>query len=176
MVSLSENYLLRMVYGFFTVDLSRKVPVRVIEKLASWSTRYVAICPAMKPFSRALYSLIGGLTNRCALIPFTTEAERAVRMWNAMLVLLAEDENKFGKTIESFVSDTNPRIIIEFDAALSGTGLLWYQRQEENDFEVSIGGGAVVLRGLNFGSDASFQNTAEFIAFHGGVRSITNGY
>jgi hypothetical protein len=172
MVSLSEKNLLRMVYGFFTVDLKRKVPVRVVEKLASWSSRYGAICPAMKPFSRALYSLIGGLTNRCALIPFTVEAQRAVRMWRAMLVLLAEDETKFGKTIESFVSDSNPRIIVEFDASLSGAGLLWYQRQGEDDSEVSIGGGAVDLRGLGFGSDASFQNTAEFIAMIVGVLGL----
>ena len=127
MVSLSEKNLLRMVYGFLTVDLKWKVPVRVVEKLASWSSRYGAICPAMKPFPRALYSLIGGLTNRCALIPFTVEAQRGVRMWRAMPILLAEDETKFGKIIESFVSDSNPRIIVEFDASLSGAGLLWYQ-------------------------------------------------
>jgi hypothetical protein len=93
-------------------------------------------------------------------------------MWRAMLVLLAEDENKFGKTIESFVSNTNPRIIIEFDASLLGAGLLWYQRQEENDSEVSLGDGVVDLRGLNFSSYSSFQNTAEFIAMIMGVLGL----
>jgi hypothetical protein len=172
MVSLSEKNLLRMIYGFFTVDLKVKVPIRVVEKLASWSSRYGAICPAMKPFSRALYSLIGGVTNRCALVDFTIEAQRAVRMWRAMLVLLAEDELVFGKTIVSFVTDNNPRFIVEFDASLSGAGLLWYQRQKEDGSEVSMGGGAVDLRGLDFGSDASYQNTAEFIAMIMGVLGL----
>jgi hypothetical protein len=170
-ISFSEKNLLRMVYGFFSVDLRPKVPVRVVEKLASWSSRYGVICPAMKPFSRSLYSLIGGLTNRCALVPFSVDAQRAVRMWRAMLVLLAEDETKFGKTIESFVSDNNPSIVVEFDASLSGAGLLWYQRQRD-DSELSIGGGAVDLRGLGFGSDASFQNTAEFTAMIMGVLGL----
>jgi hypothetical protein len=39
---------------------------------------------------------------------------------------------------------------VEFDASLSGAGLLWYKR-ESDGFEVCLGGGAVHLRGLDLG-------------------------
>ena len=147
MIALSDKNMLRLVYGFFTVDLNHKVPVRVVEKLVSWNSRYSVICPAMKPFSRALYSLVAGMTNRCALVEFTSEARRAVRLWRAMLVLLAEDGISFDRTIRSFVSDTRPCYIVEFDASLTGVGILWYRR-DSNVPEVSLGGGAVDISGF----------------------------
>ena len=147
MIALSDKNMLRLVYGFFTVDLNHKVPVRVVEKLVSWNSRYSVICPAMKPFSRALYSLVAGMTNRCALVEFTSEARRAVRLWRAMLVLLADDGISFDRTIRSFVSDTRPCYIVEFDASLTGVGILWCKR-DSNDTEVSLGGGAVDISGF----------------------------
>ena len=50
--------------------------------------------------------------------------------------------------------------IVEFDASLSGTGILWFKRLSDGT-EVSLGGSAVDLRGFEFGADSSFQNTAE---------------
>ena len=53
--------------------------------------------------------------------------------------------------------------IVEFDASLSGAGILWFKRMSDGS-EVSLGGSAVDLRGFKFGSDSSVQNTAEYIA------------
>ena len=52
--------------------------------------------------------------------------------------------------------------VVEFDMSLTGTDILWYKRQA-NGTEVAMGGRAVDLRGFGFGSDSSFQNTAEYI-------------
>lgn len=51
---------------------------------------------------------------------------------------------------------------MEFDASLSGVGLLWYKR-DENNHEVSLGAAAVDLTWLNLGTDSSYQNVAEYI-------------
>ena len=63
--------------------------------------------------------------------------------------------------MESFRAEKLP-VIIDFDASLSGAGILWYERQQDED-EISLGGAAVDLRLLRFGTDSSFQNTAEYI-------------
>jgi hypothetical protein len=63
--------------------------------------------------------------------------------------------------VESSLSETL-EYVVEFDASLTRAGILWYRRQEDGA-EVALGGGAVDLRGLGFGADSSFQNTAEYV-------------
>ena len=53
---------------------------------------------------------------------------------------------------------------------MTGIGLLYYERSDVN--EVLIAGGAVDISMLKFESDASFQNTAEFIAAVLGIRGL----
>jgi hypothetical protein len=60
--------------------------------------------------------------------------------------------------------------IIEFDASLTGIGLLYYE--QSNDKETLVGGGAVDISSLQFASEASYQNTAEFIAAVLGIRGL----
>lgn len=78
-----------------------------------------------------------------------------------MLYLVSFNEQKYTRRLESFQAETL-QYVIEIDASLTGAGVLWYQRLEDGS-EVSIGGAAVDLRGFAFGTDSSFQNTAEFI-------------
>ena len=47
--------------------------------------------------------------------------------------------------------------IIEFDASLTGVGILWFHRME--NAEVCLGGDAVDLSRLHFNSDSSNQNS-----------------
>lgn len=56
---------------------------------------------------------------------------------------------------------TVPAIIAEFDASLSGAGIIWYA--VDNGAEVARGVSAVDLTFLGFGTDSSFQNLSEFI-------------
>jgi hypothetical protein len=64
-----------------------------------------------------------------------------------------------------------PEIVVVFDASLTGIGLLWYRIASSGD-EVLVGGSAVDLSSLGFGTDASNQNTAEFIAALLGIRGL----
>ena len=88
------------------------------------------------------------------------DAKTAIRLWRATLFLLDYDENQFSRTFESF--DEHPCVyIVEFDASLSGVGILWYKRLHNR--EVCFGGDAVDLPCLSFHSDSSNQNMAKFM-------------
>ena len=89
-----------------------------------------------------------------------------------MLYLVSFNEQKYTRRLESFQAETL-QYVIEFDASLTGAGVLWYQRLEDGS-EVSIGGAAVDLRGFAFGTDSSFQNTAEFIGCILGLLGLFN--
>jgi hypothetical protein len=78
-----------------------------------------------------------------------------------MLYLVSFDEQKYTRRMASFLPE-QLRYVVEFDASLSGAGILWFERLP-NGTEVVMGGSAVDLRGLHFGTDSSFQNIAVYI-------------
>ena len=78
-----------------------------------------------------------------------------------MLYLVSFDEQRYTRRMDSFQPE-RLEYIVEFDVSLTGAGILWYKRLTDGT-EVSMGGSAVDLRGLEFGSDSSYQNTAEYI-------------
>jgi hypothetical protein len=80
------------------------------------------------------------------------------------------EEERFTRRLSSFEFSI-PRLVIEFDASLNGVGLIWY-RISDASIEVPVGGAAVDLLPLAFGTNASHQNTAEFIAALLGVRGF----
>ena len=171
MVSISRKNFLNAVYGFFTIDLDKKLKLSTAEKLASWGSRYSKICRAMRPFCGALHRATSGRISRHVQFYLPEEAQRAIREWRAMLYLVSFDEQQYTRRIQSFLPE-QLLYIIEFDASLSGAGVLWYKRRADGA-EVSIGGSAVDLRGFGFGSDSSFQNTAEYIGCILGIIGLT---
>ena len=73
-----------------------------------------------------------------------------------MLFLVGYDEDKFTRILKSF--DKRPaQFVVEFDASLTGAGVLIYQRVKA--VEVCVAATAIDLREL----DSSYQNTAEYV-------------
>ena len=161
LVSISRKNFLNAVYCFFTTELGKKTSLATAQKLASWGSRYSKICRAMRPFCGALHRATAGRKNPHAKFLLPEEARRAIRGWRAMLYLVSFDEQQYSRRMGSFQPEQS-RYVIEFDASLSGAGILWYQRLADGS-EFAIGGSAVDLRGFRFGFDSSFQNTAEYI-------------
>jgi hypothetical protein len=54
-VSVAEKNLLKVVYGLSAVNFQEKVSVKMMQRFASWISRYSAICEILKPLSRAIY-------------------------------------------------------------------------------------------------------------------------
>jgi hypothetical protein len=161
LVSISRKNFLNAVYGFFTTNLGEMVTLKTAEKLASWGSRHSKICRAMRPFCGALHRATSGRKSRHATFLFPEEAQMAIRGWRAMLYLVSFDEQRYTRRMASFLPETL-EYVVEFDASLTGAGILLYRRQADGT-EAALGGGAVDLRGLGFGSDSSFQNSAEYI-------------
>ena len=159
LVSISRENFMNAVYGFFTTELDKKTTLVTAQKLASWGSRYSKICWAMRPSCGALHRATAGRKNPHAKFLLPEEARRAIRGWRAMLYLVSFDEQQYSQRMGSFLPG-QLQYIIEFDASLSGAGILWYERLVDGS-EFAIGGSAVDLRG--FGFDSSFQNTAEYI-------------
>ena len=74
--------------------------------------------------SGALNRMTWGRTEQHALFFMSEEAIIAVQCWRAMLCLVRYRETEFTRTLESF-THTTPVVIAEFDASLSGAGLIW---------------------------------------------------
>ena len=159
-VLIARKNFLTALHGFMATGLDCKLNLRSAQRLASWGTRYGKICRVMRPFCGALNRMTLGRTDAHALFMLSQEARVAVQCWRAMLCLVRHRETEFTRSIESFAPKT-PAIIAEFDASLSGAGLIWYART--GGTEVARGVGAVDLTFLGFGDDSSYQNLAEFI-------------
>ena len=81
-------------------------------------------------------------------------------LWRAVLVLVRLDESRFTRQLDTF--RIGPIVhVVEFDSSLRGAGILWFNRDSRGD-ETLTGCSSICLKALQFGSDASFQNLAEF--------------
>ena len=158
---------MRTLYGFLNVELQKPIKVKTMQKLASWASRYSKICIYMKPFVSVLYAEYAGKSDHASFL-MSMKACQVVRFFRVLLGLVAVN-SEFSRPLKSF-RHARSNIIIEFDASLTGIGLLYYKRSDIN--EVLIAGGAVDISMLKFESDASFQNTAEFIAAVLGIRGL----
>ena len=115
----------------------------------------------MRPFSSALYEATCGRSSKTAQFDFKPEAKRSIQMWRATLALVELNEAQFTRSLDSF----RPQVvtfIVEIDASLAGVGALWYRRDKDQN-EISLGAAAVDISWLNFGTDSSYQNVAEYI-------------
>jgi hypothetical protein len=166
-LTISQKNFLNTLYGFFSVDVEGMVQVSLVERLASWGSRYATICRHMTVFNRAIYGVIyrrdpRHALNRSVSVRLTPAAKMAIRMWRATLCALHLDESRFARSFESFRTHAVAPITCEFDSSLEGSGNLIYQRLASGE-ETRLGGARVSLRSLNFKDDSSHQNTAEFI-------------
>lgn len=160
-VSVARKNYLKVIYGLSSIDLEGRIPVKVLQRFASWLSRYSLICPVLKPLSKAIYNSFKQ-RYKYEKVELGTSALIAIRMFRAMFLLSVIDESKFARTLISFRRRCEPDYIVEFDASLEGCGIILYSL--ENGLEVHMGAFSFSIAQLRFGEDSSFQNTAEFVA------------
>jgi hypothetical protein len=114
----------------------------------------------MLPLTSKLYAAHAG-KRRDTSVPLTEELWRICRLFQALLALSIIDETKYARSFQSFnLAAFMSTIVIEFDASLFGGGGLVFSIV--NGAEILIGGFRIDLLTLGFGSDAQYQNCAEF--------------
>ena len=161
LVTISDKNVMRAFHGFVNLDTSKKVNLKMMQQVSSWGSRYSNINVLMKPFVHELYSSYQGRREH-VLFDLEPTTARVVKLFRLFLALTALEEITFSRSLVSF-QIKRPTKVVEFDASLKHIGVLYYRRNSDGS-ETPLGGGAVSIAQLNFGVDASFQNTAEFIA------------
>ena len=168
LITISKRNVLRALHGFMIIDSNAPMKVKTMQKLASWASRYGKICVYMKPFISVLYAECTGRSDH-ASFQLSAKAWQVIRYFRVLIGLTAVNDVEFARPLKSFRIATSS-LVIEFDASLTGIGLLYYQQSEKG--EVLIGGGSIDISSLYFASEASYQNTAEFIAAVLGIRGL----
>ena len=160
-VGVTERNIYRAIYGFLEVDVERPVTVKLMQRLASWGSRYSKICRFLGPISRVLYREYKGKGFVKGWI-LSQGGKVAIRMFQALLVALGADIKGYGRNIWTFWAGGLCRVVVEFDASLSGIGLIWYIVDTQGN-ETPVGVASQSLLRLGFGEMSDYQNTAEYI-------------
>jgi hypothetical protein len=169
LVEISDRNVAKSLIGYLEAVPGGRTTRREMERLASWASRYGAICMYIRPFNRLLYnSYLGHGT--AGTFTLREEEMRAVRMVRLLLVMTALEPCAFCRSLESFEMRA-ATVIIEFDASLQGIGLIWYAIDPLGE-EHPLGGLSVDISAMGFEEDSQFQNTAEFIAATLGLLGI----
>jgi hypothetical protein len=159
-VSISRRNFCKALLAFVRVNVEH-VTVGELQVLASYASRYSTIVRSLKPFTSDLFRAFGGLTNKRKLVSLSDDARRAILVWRVNLVLLELNETEFARPIAS-IPLRPVSWLIEFDASLTGLGLIW--SIVSPDGEASVQWAMSLDLPFDFGSQSAFQNTAEFLA------------
>ena len=161
-VSISRRNLLKALYGFMEIREFELVTFKMIERLASWGSRYSFVCVHMAPMVRLLYNELRFKPRWYQWI-LSQNGKIAVWFFRAFLVLTDVIEGYYCRPLWSLRPLRAWLWICEFDACLQGLGCVWYQCSPDGT-TTPIGAASWSIESLGFGKDASFQNTAEFMA------------
>lgn len=176
-VCLSNKNLATFGYHLLNLDLTKKVSVTELQRIASYASRSSVIYPVMKVFNYCIYGNFAGVRNHKALQQWHPDAIVAIQLWRVVLAYLHFNEDRCARPMASF-RKADPSFVITFDASLFGCGFVLREfvgatTTTEGVLHI-MDTGAVVSVGklefnkmvppINFGVDSKFQNTAEFIA------------
>ncbi|KAJ1393592.1 hypothetical protein B484DRAFT_277253, partial [Ochromonadaceae sp. CCMP2298] len=120
LLTIGDRCVERAVGGFMAVDEERPVPVRTMQCLASWASRYAKVCVYMAPFVRMLNNSYRGRRQH-ASIKLSIAAKLAIWVMRALLMLTVVDEQGFARSFDSWAEEKGgDHVVARFDAALPG--------------------------------------------------------
>jgi hypothetical protein len=157
-VSIARRNFLKVVCGFFDLNILHKLTIHELERLASWSARYTTILRHAAPLTSVLYNGICGYNNRNISIVPNKLCRSAILIWRCLLCLLEFDPKAYSRPLSSF-TPSNALYQICFDASLTGigVGVKCLARKE-----------LIAITSYDFPfdlhQDPKYQNTVEFIA------------
>jgi hypothetical protein len=156
-VSLTTKNQHRVIYGLCDLQVGMTISVKTIEKFASWISRYASIIPNLKPFIRPIYASIRGRNTLSSFI-LNDEVGRVLQIFRAIFISAMLDETLYTRHMNSFMPGI-AQVVIEFDASLSGGGILFFNGVDGQ----YLGSSTVNLNSLGFMEESKYQNYAEFI-------------
>ena len=165
-VTVAKKNMLKAMNCLFRVDLHENTNILALQTISSYCSRYVLICRVLAPFLSCIHRMIREHWGKKGTFPFTDEARMEVRLWRASMFLLSIDSLTYARPMASF----KPRPVsvrLTTDGSLSQVG--GYITAISAAGDVCLGCFAVNISTFGFGTDSSFQNTAEYIGMVLGV-------
>ena len=161
-VSVARHNFLKTLYGMLQVDVRKKVPVRSVQRLASWASRYSAVCRQLKPFTQDLFNMIRGRHQHVS-VDWSPEAIQAIDLWRATLVALHLDPDRFARPICS-IGTRSPEYLLEYDASLTGIGFVLSSLTASGAKADTLCAAMIPLTSYLLDGASTYQNTCEFLA------------
>ena len=161
LVTIARRNTLKAWYGYSRVELSAQVLVPLVQAWASWAERYEEICLWMRPFRRVMYQMIKGKEKQ-RYVSVTAMGHRVVRLYQALLTLVATQEGWFTRSFDSFRTQY-ATLRITFDGSLHGTGLVWHCLRRRGT-KTLLGCAGFSLRALMLSGKPEYQNVCEFFS------------
>lgn len=163
LVTVARHNILRALYAFGSVDVSHQttITVKELQRLASLGSRYGGICRLMRPFVRVLYSAYRG-RHGSAVVTLDNLTKRVITFFKVLLILTYYEPIRFARPLTSFTM-IQPTWVCEFDACLSGIGIIWLKRLQDGS-ERAVAYTSIDITPLGFGKESTYQNTAEYLA------------
>lgn len=159
-VSISRENVLKAIYGFTNTSLDSPVPLKQLQKIASWSSRYAFLYAPMASFTVSLHKLAASSEALGRPQRLSKEGIEDVLMWRAWLCLVAVHEDGFARSLVSF-RVTKSSVRVEYDASLVGVGIIISVLHSDEWRELCHGGASFPF---DVGMDSSYQNTCEYCA------------
>ena len=168
-VSVAEHNYQKTLYGFLKVDTARGVKIRQIQSLASWASRYSAVCRNLKPFTQDLFDMVRGQTTH-ADVALSSAAVRAIEVWRGALLALKLHPTEFERPIHT-LGTRIPSYLIEYDASLEGIGLV-LSTIDPAGTRTLLYAAQLSLSSFDAAGDPGKQNTCEFAAVVAGLACL----
>ena len=171
-VGIAHHNVLKALYVNMQVDVDALVPVRTMEALAAHASRYKAVCPPMAPFARALHrSYRTAGRHKGSKVHLDEDAKRSVWLMRGLLGISQIQATEYTRSFASFaLRDEAPQWIVEFDASLTGIGIIWYE-VDQAGVERAVGCCSIAIEWMDL-TVSNYQNTVEFLAGMIGIREL----
>jgi hypothetical protein len=182
-VRMSEQNRWKTIRILFRVNENDSMTVLDLMRVASYASRYSKICPLMTPYSSHIYSNVRWRTNIYAIViaeDISIECKQAIQLWRIVIAMmeLRKEDSRFYRTFESFIGLQHTQYKIEFDASLTGAGII-VSKQINNAWTILRIASISYTDQYDFSKQqyqSSNQNACEFIAaILGTIMAITLG-
>lgn len=171
-VGIKSSNLMKTLRCFFSIDVEvTKITLKMAQRLGSLASRYGKVVPYFMPFVRALWDEVKRRFNwgpsKAALLSDTGKV--AVNVIRSFLVASVLENEPFTRSLNSFEAKNAHTVICEYDASLSGIGIIWFTMS--NGREIPVASGSWNIQCMAFESattnrkfKSANQNRAEFLA------------
>ena len=112
----------KLVHVLFSFDVSLKLSIAHIQRMASLISRASILSRPMRPYTHALHAITSGYSQPHIKIRLSILAQSDVMMWRAFVLLLIANPVKLSRSMESFRPQP-AEYCIKYDASLTGLGV-----------------------------------------------------